>query len=320
LEEIEILRRFAQLASIALDNAQLYSAAQLELAERKLVEEEIRQLNEELERRVEERTLQLQEAIKAREGLLSIVSHDLGNPLSIVKASVRMMGKRLTPRGAIADPTAAAHDLDRIDAATTRMSSLINDLTEFARLQAGQPLDLEFRTADLVSLVRKVVAEHQQTSEAHHIAIEEGMPDDLVGIWDPARLERVLDNLLSNAIKYSPQGGDIAIKLHREIAEPAPVTAGSAAVGDVQGMRLEDSTGAHQWAVLTVEDKGIGIPEADLPHIFEWFHRAENTSGRIKGTGIGLASARQIVEQHGGTLTATSASGQGSTFTVRLPL
>jgi signal transduction histidine kinase len=110
------------------------------------------------------------------------------------------------------------------------------------------------------------------------------------------RLGRVLVNLLSNAIKYSPSGGDIVVS-----------------VGEVErdGARL---------ARLSVSDHGLGVPAADLPVIFERFQRARNVEGRIGGTGIGLASVRQIVEQHGGSISATSTEGAGSTFTVLLPL
>ena len=75
-----------------------------------------------------------------------------------------------------------------------------------------------------------------------------------------------------------------------------------------------------EWAVLAVRDRGIGIPAADLPRIFERYHRAANAAGQFAGTGIGLAGARQIVEQHGGAIAVESAEGAGSTFTVRLPL
>jgi signal transduction histidine kinase len=118
----------------------------------------------------------------------------------------------------------------------------------------------------------------------------------VVGEWDRMRLERVLDNLLSNAVKYSPQGGPIAIRVGRE----------------------DDAGGA--WAVVSVRDDGIGVPAEDLPWIFERYRRAGNVAGRVAGTGIGLAGARQIVEQHGGTIGVESDEGQGTTVTVRLPL
>ena len=109
------------------------------------------------------------------------------------------------------------------------------------------------------------------------------------------RLEQVFDNLLANAIKYSPLGGDIHISVYQETV-------------DRQG-----------WAVVSVRDDGIGIPAGDLPKLFTWFHRAANVGG-IPGSGLGLAGARAIVEQHGGAISVASSEGSGSTFTVRLPL
>jgi signal transduction histidine kinase len=117
--------------------------------------------------------------------------------------------------------------------------------------------------------------------------------DKLVGIWDPLRLERVLGNLLGNAVKYSPAGGDVHVEIVRD--EPG-------------------------WAIVTVRDGGIGIPAADLPHVFERYHRAANVIGRFPGEGIGLPGAKQVVDQHGGTILITSTEGHGATFTVRLPL
>jgi signal transduction histidine kinase len=106
----------------------------------------------------------------------------------------------------------------------------------------------------------------------------------------------VLDNLLANAIKYSPDGGDIALTLSQE----------------------DDESGS--WALLTVTDQGVGISARDLPHVFERFYRGKDTTTWITGTGIGLASVRQIVEQHGGSVRVESQVGKGSAFMVCLPL
>jgi signal transduction histidine kinase len=111
-------------------------------------------------------------------------------------------------------------------------------------------------------------------------------------MWDISRIERVLSNLLGNAIKFSPRGGGIRVSV------------------EVEG----------ECAVLRVADQGEGIPESDLPHIFERFHRGQNVEGRIPGAGIGLAGVRRILELHGGSITAASRVGEGTTFTVRLPL
>jgi signal transduction histidine kinase len=105
----------------------------------------------------------------------------------------------------------------------------------------------------------------------------------------------VLDNLLDNAVKYSPRGGAVQVTIS------------------------VDETATEDVAVLSVIDCGEGIPQSDLPHIFERFHRGRNV-GRIPGTGIGLAGVQRIVELHNGTISAESQVGTGTTFTLRLPL
>ena len=159
-----------------------------------------------------------------------------------------------------------------------------------SRLEAGRPLELRREPTDLVALAREVAREHQQTTDRHVVQVESSQPE-VVGEWDAVRVERVLSNLVNNAIKYSPRGGAVRVSV------------------DV----------THGLAVVRVQDYGEGIPEGDLPFIFERFRRGGNVEHRIPGTGIGLAGARQIVELHGGTILAESRVGEGSTFTVQLP-
>jgi signal transduction histidine kinase len=158
----------------------------------------------------------------------------------------------------------------------------------------GGGLELHPAPTDLVALARDCV-EAQRAANGRAIHLEAEVPT-LYATVDAARIARVLGNLLSNALKYSPPERPITVRVARE----------------------ERDGGSK--AVLAVRDEGIGIPAADLPHIFDRFRRARNVVGHIQGTGIGLASARGIVEQHGGTITAESAEGRGSTFTVRLSL
>lgn len=236
---------------------------------------------------------QARDAIRIRDELFSIVSHDLKNPVATIKGFAQLL-RRTINRADFPDKEQIVDGLARIDNTATRMTILINELLDIARLQIGRPLDLNLRETELVMLVHQVVNAHQQTTQKHSLTITVDIPE-VRGMWDAIRLERVLGNLLTNAIKYSPEGGTIAVSIGHE--------------GDAE----------NGYALLSVQDEGIGIPGEDLPHIFDQFHRAKNVSEQIIGTGLGLASARKIIEQHGGSISVTSQEGGGSTFTIRLP-
>ena len=263
-EDEAILVQFAQMASVAIENAELYHSAQA--------------------------------AIRGRDDMLSLVTHDLKNPVSTIKGYAQLL-KRQIMKGSELDTRQLVDGLTKIDTTSTKMVTLINELLNLTRLQTGQPLELDREPTDLIELVHRTTAAYQQTTEKHTLRVETA-EQEIVGEWDTAQLERVLGNLLSNAIKYSPDSTEIIINVAIEQGE----------------------NGNRRSAAIAVHDSGIGIPTADIPHIFEQFRRASNTIGQFNGTGIGLASAHQIVEQHGGTLTVESKEGVGSVFTVRLPL
>jgi len=267
----------------------LYSVSIAEdITERKQLEDERTRLLE-AERAAHARVQQLS---ADKDYFLSAAAHDLRTPLTTVKGRVQMLRQR-AERG-ILQADRLLDDLARIEAGTTRMVRLINELLDIANIQIGRPLNLVRQPVDLVELARDVIAESQQATARHRIVLETDQ-QKLEGVWDAARLERVLANLLSNAVKYSPDGGSIRLSVHL------------------------DRDDAHR-AALAVRDEGIGIPADDLPHIFERFHRGANTAGKISGTGIGLSAVRAIVEQHGGSISVASQEGAGSTFIVSLPL
>jgi signal transduction histidine kinase len=177
-----------------------------------------------------------------------------------------------------------------IETNSARAAALLDELLDIARLEAGQSLNLERRPTDLVQLVERVAHGYQMGSERHRITVDGGQPE-LVGHWDAARLARVFDNLLGNAVKYSPEGGAIEVRVSCD----------------------------GPWAVVTVTDDGLGIPEGEQARVFDRFYRGQNVAEQVAGSGVGLAGARHIVEQHGGSISVQSQVGIGSTFTVRLP-
>jgi PAS domain S-box-containing protein len=233
-------------------------------------------------------------ALESRDEFFSSVTHDLKNPLGAAKGYAQLLARRLG-RVTPPPPDWLVEGLDQIDRNVNRTTSLIEDVLDLVRHEEMGGLELQLEPFDLVEVCRGLVIERRRAGDRHDFELRASTPE-LKGQWDRPRLERVINNLIDNAVKYSPEGGQILIQIDSR-AGP---------------------TGTE--AVLSIGDQGLGIPAADLPLIFERFHRASNVSRRIAGTGIGLTSLRQIVEAHGGTVRVDSQEGVGSTFTVRLPL
>ena len=232
--------------------------------------------------------MELEQALRGRDDFLASVSHDLRNPLASIKALAQLLQRRMDT--AQPDVERIRDGLRRIDSISSRAASLVAELLDLTNLRSGRPLELDRRPMDLVALARDVASESQQATERHTVSVTSN-DDEVVGYWDPVRVGRALSNLLENAIKYSPEGGPVVIQLWRE----------------------------GEFASVAVSDRGIGIPPDELDRVFERFQRGSNAD-RIGGTGIGLASARQIVETHGGSIVAYPQAGGGTTFVVRLPI
>ncbi|GAC1432605.1 MAG: hypothetical protein NVSMB65_06250 [Chloroflexota bacterium] len=231
---------------------------------------------------------------REKEDFLAAAAHDLKNPLILIKGTAQLL-RRQAARAQAPDPQRLERGLHTIDVASTAMANLVDELLEITRADVGHPGTLHRRPTNLVTLTHQVVDRYRHTSERHTLRVVAAQAE-VRGHWDAARLERVLGNLLGNAIKYSPLGGDIVLTVSCEKTESGP------------------------RAVLAVTDHGVGIPEADQAHVFERFRRGNNVVGTIAGTGIGLAAARQAVDDHGGTITIASREGEGTTVTMRLPL
>jgi signal transduction histidine kinase len=225
-----------------------------------------------------------QDAVAARDEFLSIASHELKTPLTSL--TLHSDSLRAAARRGALDQVATKADLIR--RSVDRLARLVSSLLDISRIGAGR-IDLELEDTNLAEVAREVVDRFED--EAHRAGCEIVLEAEPArGRWDRTRVDQVLTNLLSNAIKYGP-GKPVVVRV-----EPCP-----------------------DRAILSVQDRGIGISEADQIRIFQRFERAVSKRN-YGGFGLGLWIVRQIVEALGGTVRVESVPGEGSTFTVELPL
>jgi len=225
-----------------------------------------------------------EEATRLKEDFLSAAAHDLRTPLTTVVAQAEFLERK-----ALREPTAPADlvGIRRIVREGKRLATQVADLLDANRLDRGK-LVTDREPVDLATVAREVC---ERVTEEPKVQLEQS--DPVVGVWDRRRIEQLLQNLLENARKYSPDRDPITVRVWQEKGE----------------------------ARLAVKDRGIGIPAADLPHVFDRFARASNVDDRrFHGMGLGLFICRGIVEEHGGRIWAESEVGKGSTFHVALPV
>jgi two-component system, OmpR family, sensor kinase len=232
-------------------------------------------------------------ASRLREQFLSVAAHELKTPVTTLRGYAQLCLRRLrqagrTTGGATLDLLALSRALERIDQQSGRMARLIEQLLDVSRMGLGR-LRLEPEPADLASLVHTAASLAQSRTSLHTIDVH--APDRLPAVFDPLRLEQVLDNLLDNAIKFSPDGGAIEVALSEPTAR------------QVQ---------------LSVRDHGLGIPPEHRHLIFERFFQAHDDSHR-SGLGLGLWVSREIVELHGGAIHAEFPVDGGVRFDIVLP-
>jgi signal transduction histidine kinase len=229
----------------------------------------------------------LREAAVLRDDFLSVASHELRTPLTALKLEVSNL-LRLARLDAHSDRARLIAKIEKIDAQTTRLRGLIDDLLDVSSLAAGQ-LELQIDPVDLAEAVGEVGAGFIDEAARLGSRLTIDAREHAIGCWDRGRLEQIVSNLISNAVKY----GD---------GKPIDVT-----------VRAEG-----ERARLIVRDQGLGIAPHDQERIFGRFERAAN-SGNFGGIGLGLWIVKQIVNVFGGAVSVQSAPGAGSTFTVELP-
>ncbi len=225
-----------------------------------------------------------EEATRLKDDFLSAAAHDLRTPLTTL-----LLHAELLQRRAEQDP-AAPLELHRVNSMVSeahRLQELVTSFLDASRAERGQLLSHQ-ETVDLAALVEEACG--RVAGNGHLCRAEADGP--ILGSYDVDRVRQLLDNLIENAVKYSPAESEVLVRTWRE--------------GDA----------AH----LSVTDHGIGIPAADLPRLFDRFHRGSNVDDRrFQGLGLGLYICRAIVEEHGGEISAQSELGMGSTFHVVLP-
>jgi signal transduction histidine kinase/DNA-binding response OmpR family regulator len=228
---------------------------------------------------------ELRAASAAKSDFLAAMSHELRTPLNAIIGF-----SELLLDGPDGEDPARVHDFaGHIHGSGLHLLSLINEVLDLARVEAGRP-DLRVSALDMTPLLAETIAAMRPLAERKSLVLELDAPDGLSLVADPARLRQVVFNLVSNAIKFTPVGGRIAVRASR----------------------------SDDQVQLSVDDTGVGIARQDLERVFEAFEQVQ-ASGPREGTGLGLALTKRLVEAHGGTIEVTSDLGRGSRFTVRLP-
>ncbi len=230
-----------------------------------------------------------QEAVRLRDDFLSVASHELKTPLTPLSIKLQSLARLAESAHAEEFATRLPRDVEIMRRQVRRLSDLIHDLLDVARISGGR-LKLELEEVDVAELAREVAARFEPEAERARGRLDVRTEGPLVGRWDRLRLEQVITNLLSNAVKYG--------------------------AGKPVHMRVEPE---GEKARLTVWDEGIGIEPRLLARIFEKFERAVSER-HYGGLGLGLYISRQIVEALGGSISVESEINQGARFTVRLPL
>jgi signal transduction histidine kinase len=223
----------------------------------------------------------LAEMTRLKDDFLSVVAHDVRTPLTTILINSELLETALGNDGRNGQRAGA------LRAEAERLKTLVDDYLDIVSAEAGR--EARMAPGDLVEIAREAL--QGMPDQASHVQLNGAQA--VTGAFDAARLRQLVQNLVGNAVKYSNPTDPVELRIWQENGQ----------------------------AQLTVTDHGIGIPDEDLPLLFERFHRGSNTDDRrYRGLGLGLYICRQIAEEHGGSITVSSKVGEGTTFHVTLPL
>ncbi|MBD3266141.1 hypothetical protein GF373_05680 [bacterium] len=275
-------------------------------------------LNIELEDRVARRTSQLKKANeelreldKMKSSFVNQASHDLRTPLTAIKGSLDNLGFGIAGQLNEKQKKIVARATKSVE----RLGNLVNDLLDLSRIESGR-IVLEKSHIPFISLIENIIGENKPAADQKQIQLTTDFCNEAVTMnLDGGKIERVVGELIGNAIKYTPEGGTVNITL---------LICGLADFPDLHSLNhiteQEKETGNREWAVLSVRDSGIGMTQEECQKIWERFYRTNASKMMAKGSGLGLSIAKELVELHGGTITAESDKGKGTVFSMILPM
>jgi signal transduction histidine kinase len=220
-----------------------------------------------------------------KDQFVGTVSHDLRNPITVIRGYADVLLE--LGAGSEVDDLAG-----RIRRSSNRMLELVNDLLDLAKIESGA--EMNFAPTPLASFLSFQMDEFEAMARNKEITLSYDAPPDSITLQlDVKRFTQVVHNLLSNAIKYTPQGGNVLLTAFQE----------------------------NDCVVIQVSDNGLGIPDADVPYLFDKFYRVSTGQHTVeRGSGLGLSIVKAIVEAHDGKISVNTRLGEGSTFYISLPL
>lgn len=233
------------------------------------------------------------DALKSR--FFSNISHEFRTPLTLIMGQIDSM------RAAAAE-TKLKTKLDMAWRNAQQLLRLINQLLDLSKLEAGR-MELRAVYDNIVPLLQRLTNSFESLAALKRVQLRfDSASEEIKIYYEPEKIEKIMHNLLSNALKFTPEGGKVSVQL------------------SVISNQLSAKLITDHWLLITIRDTGIGIPEEHLPHVFDRFYQVDSSATREhEGTGIGLALTKELVELHGGEISATSEEGFGTTFVVRLP-
>jgi two-component system NtrC family sensor kinase len=227
----------------------------------------------------------LKELDRIKSEFVTTVSHDLRSPLTAIMGYIELVQR--------SGPLTAQQEefIRRIELSIEQITDLVNNLLDLGRIEAG--LDMGKEPTPVSLMARYAVEGIRSNASRKGLELEADLPEDLPPVLGaPIRLRQMVGNLLDNAVKYTPPGGRVRVE--------------AVAEGD--------------QVILRVRDSGPGVPPADQPYLFDKFYRGSNVPPELPGTGLGLSIVKSIVDNHAGRIWVDSVAGQGTTFTIVLPV